>query len=57
MPKLVVGTLPAPSYQVDMEFCGMASDQLGLIESLSNCTKVKYLKEKKLTISATTDLA
>ncbi|MGG7716450.1 hypothetical protein PGN42_10320 [Klebsiella aerogenes] len=56
MPKLVAGTLQAASYQADMEFCGMASDQLGPIESHSSCTKVKYLKEKKLTISATTDL-
>ncbi|HEY2455173.1 MAG TPA: hypothetical protein VGI71_21645 [Scandinavium sp.] len=32
MPKLVAGTLQAASYQADMEFCGMASDQLWLIE-------------------------
>ncbi|MGV0297632.1 hypothetical protein ACVEIK_009630 [Klebsiella aerogenes] len=56
MPKQVVGTLQAANYQADMGFCGMASDQLVPIESHSSCTKAKYLPEKKLTISATTDL-
>nr|WP_233617156.1 hypothetical protein [Citrobacter werkmanii] len=56
MPKQVAGTLQEASYQADMGFYGMASDQLEPIESHSSCTKAKSLPEKKLTISATTDL-